>query len=309
MSAAAPAGRMPDFLVIGAGKSGTTSLHHYLDQHPDVFLIREPRESNFFALEGTTPDFRGPDGVEPFANKVSITTLEAYRAKVGEAGDARAAGEKCPLYLYDPRAPENIRRHVPDVRLVAILRQPAERAWSAYLHARRGGGETLAFADALAAEPERIAANWGPLYRYRDLGFYGRQLERYRALFPADRIEVVLHDDLRADPHGTLAGLFRFLDVDPDVAIDTSQRLQAGGVPRSRAVHGFLARRRSPLKRLLKAVTPKRARGAARRRLQKANRARPALPDAERRDLMAGYAEDLERLEAALGRDLSAWRA
>src|SRR5437867_4308222 len=121
--------RLPTFLVIGAARSGTTALYLYLRQHPNVFMSRD-KETNFFAFEGEALDFRGP-GAE-FVNN-SVVTLNAYLRLFADAPENAAIGEASPLYLYSLHAAERIHARLPDVRLIAILRNPIEQAYSHYL--------------------------------------------------------------------------------------------------------------------------------------------------------------------------------
>ena len=170
-------GRLPNFLVIGAGKSGTTSLYYYLRQHPEIFMspVKEP---GFFALEGHPLDFRGPG--DERLRETTATTLESYEKLFSEARGESAVGESSVLYLYDGNAHESIARHIPDVKLLAVLRNPVDRAYSAFLHRTRDGYETCAtFEEALAAEPQRAADGWYYGWRYREYGFYHRSLVRY----------------------------------------------------------------------------------------------------------------------------------
>src|ERR1051325_6146140 len=140
---------MPNFLVIGAVKSGTTALHRYLKQHPDIFMST-PKELRFFPFEDRPPDFRGPGDAEDM--KPAVKSIGDYRARFAEGARHPARGESSPLYLYYPRSAERLRHHIPDAKLIAILRHPADRAYSQYLMKVRDGHERLDFAAALDAE-------------------------------------------------------------------------------------------------------------------------------------------------------------
>ena len=151
----------PSFLIVGAQKSGTTSLYHYLSQHPQVFMssVKEP---NFFAFEGQQVDYRGPAGQPASINLYSVTDWDDYQRLFADAGAAVALGEASTLYMAVPGTAERIRQRIPDVRIIAILRDPVDRAFSSYLHCRRTGREPYAeFETALQHERERIADNWG----------------------------------------------------------------------------------------------------------------------------------------------------
>jgi hypothetical protein len=296
---------MPTFLVIGAAKSGTTALWTYLRQHPDVFMpaFKEPQ---FFAFaEGKRPEFGGPRATIGRA----ITSRDAYEALFAEAGDAMAVGEASNLYLYVEDAPQRIARALPDVRLLAILRQPADRAFSSYQHLKRQGREPApTFEAALALEGDRIREGWGFLWRYRDLGYYGRQLQRYVDQVPRERLMVHLYEDFVSDPQATLRRTFEFIGVDPSFRPDLSVRPNRGGVPRP-GWRGAVLSRRNPLRRMVAKVVPSRARRQARAAADRRALAREAIDPATRARLTDDFAEDIAALETLLQRDLGAWRA
>ncbi len=300
---------LPNFLLIGAGKAGTTSLYHYLGQHPEVYMspVKEPK---FFAVEGGVPDYRGPGDREVWERSAAtraVADLEGYRALFGGVRDEKAVGEASPVYLCNPEAPGRIRRCMPGARLIAVLRDPAERAYSAYLHQLRDGRETLGLAEALAAEEERTKANWAPGWQYAREGFYYRNLVRYYELFGGERIRVYLYEDLRADPSRLVRDVFGFLGVDESFVPDISLRHNVSGVPRSRFLMALL-KRPNPIKDALKPLLPEGARKRASASLQ--NRlvsGAPPLDPAIRRELVELYREDVLALQGLIGRDLSGW--
>lgn len=179
---------LPNFLIIGAAKAGTTSLYSYLKQHPDIFMSSW-KEPKFFSLEGEKLDFQGPSQI---INTDSINNLESYLELFEGVKDETAIGEASPIYLYSPKAPANIKKYIPDAKLIVVLRHPAERAFSSFAHLIRAGYETLSFEEALEEEPQRIKEKWAPLWYYKEKGFYAQQLERYFELFDReDRKSVV----------------------------------------------------------------------------------------------------------------------
>ena len=300
-----PMNRLPTFLVIGAARSGTTALHGFLAQHPDVFMTR-PKEPNFFAFEGEQPDFKGP-GAE-FVNN-SITDPEAYQRLFDAASAERARGEASPLYLYSPQAPARIRRRVPDARLVAILRNPVEQAYSHYLYARKEMIEPLAdFEQALAAAPEREAAHWQPLFQYADFARYGLQLRRYLDLFPRSQVRLYRYERFVRDPLGVVQDIFRFIGVAPEFVPDVSRRANEGGIPRHPRLQS-LVMRPNVASRLAGAVLPHRTRRWLRDRISRANADRPEMPPGARARLVAALREDILALQEMLREDLSGWLA
>ncbi|MGH2992864.1 MAG: sulfotransferase family protein [Solirubrobacterales bacterium] len=302
---------MPNFLIIGAQKAGTTSVYRYLRQHPEIYMspLKEPR---FFAFEGENPDFHGPfrrDPDTPLAGRPrgTVTELEPYRALYAGVADETAVGEASPQYLYSEKAPGRIRHHLPDAKLIAILRDPAERAYSHFLMARREGHEPLTdFARALEAEEGRVRANWW-IGHYKRMGYYHQQLSRYCDLFEPDQIRVYLYEDLGEDPVGTMRGILRFLGVDESLVPDTYVRHNVSGTPRSRALHTLISKP-NPLKRAVTPFLP----DALRKRIFAGLRDRnlvasPPIPEAAREELTEAYRDDVLQLQRLIGRDLSGW--
>jgi hypothetical protein len=199
---------LPDFLVIGAQKAGTTAVYAYLRRHPAI-LGPFWKEVSFFDRHW----WRG----------------EAwYRGQMPLRGEGRLAGEASPSYVFHPLAPERVRAVVPDVKLIALLREPAERAYSHYQHEVALGREPLSFEDALAAEDERLRGEVDRLladprafsrawwdYTYASRGLYAEQLERWLALFPREQLLVLTTDELGARPDETYATVLAFLGAAP----------------------------------------------------------------------------------------------
>lgn len=300
--------KMPNFLIIGTGKAGTTSLYHLLRQHPQIFMspVKEP---NFFAFEGERPGFRGP-GDDRTVNRESIVRLEDYCRLFAGARSETALGEASTRYLEVPGTAARIRAHVPEARLIAILRNPVERAFASYLHHRRDGREPCAsFAEALRLEDRRTREQWG-FGQYLSGGFYHRQLQSYWDLFPASQLRIYLYDDFVAEPRATLRDLYRFLAVDDGFEADLAVPYNVSGVPRSALLDKLLTG--SSLTAAIKSALPsglrERIAGAVRAR-RNANLERPPIPPETRAWLIDAYREDVLRLQDRLGRDLSAWLA
>jgi hypothetical protein len=299
---------MPNFLVIGAQKAGTTSLYHYLKQHPEVYMspVKEP---HFFASEGADPGFRGPVPRNS-GRSLAITDLEAYRALFAGVSNETAIGEASPSYLGNPKAPGRIRRYLPEAKLIAILRNPVERAYSAYLHRVRDDRERLDFARALREEEARARANSTPGWYYKRAGFYHEQLTRYYELFEPDQIRVYLYEDLDTDPGGMLRELFAFLNVDETFVVDTSMRHGVTGIPRSRILRRFL-RGSNPAKSVLRPLARSLVRPETRIKmvttLNNMNLAKPQMSPEVREALISSYREDILKLQDLIGRDLSDW--
>jgi len=299
---------IPHFFVIGASRSGTTSLYHCLRRHPEIYLHPHRKEARFFGHWCSGLDFRGPRDEQAAATIIS--DLASYEALFREARPGQCIGDVSPVYLYLPEAARQIYQQAPAAKLVAMLRHPVERAFSSYSNLRRKGIEPLDdFDRAMQAEPERIAARWHPRWHYRSRGFYARQLERYLAWFPSEQIRIYLTDDLRHDRQAVLSDLFRFLGVDPSVKIVVPCDYHVQWHPRrwvlsrgpiaasaptaSHPAAGAVTRGTRPLMRWLGRLAFK----------------PPSLPPASRQRWLRDYREDIARLERMLMRDLSSWLA
>lgn len=301
-------GRLPTFLIIGAAKSGTTSVSRYLGHHPDVFM--SPREAPaYFACAGVQPRYAGPTAGT--ITERAVWRLSDYRRLFAGQRDQKMAGEKSTQYLWSPLAARAIRDAIPDARLIAILRNPADRAYSQFTHNLRALWEPLTdFRAALDAEPDRKKQNWSYNYLYRERGRYAEQLERYYALFPREQLLVLPYDDLVTDAAGVMRTICRHLGISDAHALPVSERHNvSAGVP----MHGLLHRvltRDSVVKSALRKVMPP---GLQRRiwwSIFRRNLAPlPAFDPALRRQLLEESANDIHKLERLIGRDLSAWRA
>lgn len=298
--------RLPDFLVIGAAKSGTTALWSFLRQHPQVFMP-ELKEPHHFAFEPdrAAPVFKGPGATI----HDSVTDRRAYAELFARAGSATAVGEASALYLYLADAAARIQAVLPDVRLVAILRQPADRAFSSYQHLKRQGREPApSFEAALALEEQRIADSWGFLWRYRDLGHYPRQLRVYLERFGPERLLVHLYDDLVRDPPAVVRRTYQFLGVDPGFEPDLFARPNVGGTPRA-GWRGRLLSRGSPVRRAASVIVPARLRRCAGALADRQALQRESIDPESRRRLTEEFRAEILELGTLLDRDTSAWLA
>lgn len=294
---------LPNFLIIGAQKSGTTSLYHYLEQHPEIYMS-PAKEVHFFDNEGGKPDFGGPPGRRPmFPNPTSI---QEYRAMFAGAKNEKAIGEATPSYMYVPEVPERIKHHMPEARLIAVLRDPAERAYSAFLHTRRSGREPLDdFESALRAEEVRIQENWHHLYHYKARGLYHEQLLRYHETFGRDNVRTYLYEDLVKDPAAIVQDICRFLGVVDSFVPDVSVRYNASGVPKNRFVSALIKKSGAAVP-ALKRVVPF---GVRQKMKGQVFAKPPPFPEETRGEQVEYYREDVLRLQDLIGRDLSGWLA
>ena len=228
--------KKPNFIIIGAMKAATTSLYTYLKQHPDIFMTKV-KEPMFFNNFNQNTDFK------VLGNKSKkVNSLLDYFSMFSSVKNESAIGEASPAYIYNENAPHLIKEHLPDVKIIAILRQPTDRAYSNFLHTKRADRENVnSFEQAIKIEKERISDNWSPLYHYIQKGFYSVQLKRYYNLFPKENIKVYLFEDVVKTPKETLKDIFKFLNVDENIEIDSSKKSNVSGTPKG--ILGFILKK------------------------------------------------------------------
>lgn len=216
--------RLPNLILLGAQKSGTSTLHEMLRTHPDVEMST-PKELGVFAWR----DWRDQ--------------LGRFEGQYTDRATVR--GEGTPLYLHDPEGPAKFRSLGEDLRFICILRHPTDRAYSQYWHSVRAGWERLPFEEAVATEPDRIRGfePWRR-YAYVTRGYYHRYVQPYQDAF-GDRLLVLGLPDLLADPRGTMRRVYEFLDLDPAPA-EQARLVRANPArrPRNMALSAFSSRLR-----------------------------------------------------------------
>ena len=299
---------MPNFLIVGAAKAGTTSLHHYLKQHPDIFMPEEVKETFFFS--GITREsFPGPGNNYYGYRAVSI--LEDYVKLFKKVQAQKAIGEACVAYLYFHHVtiPRIIDALGKDVKIIISLRHPADRAFSNYLHHVRDGLDELPFAEAIKAEPWRKQNGWWWGFEYIAVGFYFNQVKAYFDAFSHKRVFIILYDDFALSPAETMKAIFKFLDVDETFVPDMSSKHNVSGIPKNKFLQTFL-KRPHPVKSVIRPFLPSKLRRrlvAQLRNHVSANLLRPSFPLETRRALIKTYREDIVKLQDLIGRDLSQW--
>jgi Sulfotransferase domain len=243
---------LPSFLIIGAQRAGTTSLFDALRRHPDVTgpaayedFVRLRKEVHFF-------DHRFENGIDWYRSFFPLTVRRRLARRRG--GDL-VVGESTPYYLFHPEVPARVAATLPDVRLIALLRDPVERAYSHYQHRKRAGYEKLSFAKALAAEEKRLAGGdelllTDPRYRrhhynhaYFRRGLYAEQLERWLELFPREQLLVLRSEDFFAQPAETYAEALEFIGVRPSPREKFRHRNKASYAPIDPALRADLEER------------------------------------------------------------------
>ena len=292
--------QLPNFVVIGAARCGTTSLYAYLREHPQIFMSPE-KETDYFSL-GDLPPGEVPDA----ASKYRARSREEYERLFRGAGDARAVGEASPTYLFYSRSAARMQQLIPDAKLICILRDPIERAYSHYALSRKMGVELLPdFEAAVAAENESWLRDRSMRFTYVRASLYHDGLREFLVRFPRERILVLLFQDFAENPAGTMRSVYRFLGVDDRFEPDVTVRHNRSLLPRSSLVREAFSRPRR-LRRLLQRNLPPRLVTRVGNLMMHPP---PGLEPSVRARMLPRFHEEIRRLETLLDRDLSAWRS
>jgi len=298
----------PNFFIIGAPKCGTTALYSILRQHPEIYMspVKEP---HYFTFEGDAPAYPGPGG--NYFRRVAVTRPRDYLLLFAGAKDHRAIGEASPTYLGSDVAAKRIHKAAPAAKIIVLLRQPAERAYSHYQYLRFHGVETAgSFAEALQQEDIRRAEGWSKILFCRQGGYYFANLSRYYELFPREQIKVYLYEDWNGSPEAVLHDLFNFLGVDEHF-VPNIRRSNVTLIPRVHRLNR-LAQKPERIRRLLAPIAPALLHAGIIAGLQKLNRrvnlyTPPPIDPDIRKELTEGYREDILELQELIGRDLAHW--
>jgi hypothetical protein len=301
----------PTFVVIGAMRAGTTTLYYQLLNHPEVVMagVKEP---NFFAFDGEQTDLPLTDEALQRMRANSVVDAGSYHQLFLRRRGAQAVGDVSPAYLYSSVAARQIRQVVPDIRLIAILRDPVDRAYSAYFRRADVDPDPGVFVETAEREHEKMErGDKLPLYPLIKGGLYSQHLPSYLDLFSSDRRMFCIFETFWNDHLSSLEEIHRFIGVSPIPATDVPS-LNRSGVPRWSFVDQAL-RSGTRVKELTKRYLPNRAVSALVATKQAIEdwtlRESSELPEAARSYLMDTYFDtDIERVEDMLNRDLSIWR-
>jgi hypothetical protein len=289
---------LPNFIIIGAAKAGTTALYWYFAEHPDVFM--SPVKETFYFAYGLDASGQLLYG-DPDVHRFPVKTLAEYEALFAGAGGAKAIGEASPIYLECPQAAARIWARIPAARLICVLRHPVERAYSDYLMYLRRRGRQFDPATELTpgAAWARLDSRWMAVSKYHD------QLARYYELFPREQLHVLLFGDLKRQPVEAVQGMYRFVGVNASFVPDFDTPHNVGGTPASPLLERMFTSRK-----LRSALEPWMPRGAAnwfRRLRTRSMRKAPALPGELKAELTSRFRDDIIRTSHLIGRDLNHW--
>lgn len=287
---------LPNFLIIGEIKAGTTSLYKYCAEHPDIYMpsSKEPR---FFSYE--------PTNSKHFAGKsMRATTMEEYERLFDGVADETAIGEASPQYIHSLNAARRIHEHLPNAKLIACIRNPVDRIYSEYLMLARARTKTRPFIDMFNDSVR--SQSW--IFKS---SFPFQNLSRFYDLFDSSQLKIILFDDLKSNSTTVMKGVYQFLGVDASFIPDTSEIYNKGGVPKNAVLNNILLhikkKTRGQRGAAIKAILPQPIISYVRKLNQRNMQKAPSLTPQERQEVAAYYQDDIVKLQKLLGRDLSAW--
>jgi hypothetical protein len=299
----------PDFLIVGAPKAGTSALHAALALHPDIFMTT-PKEPKYWLCDDAPPPHWGGPG-DRHSQQEWVWRRNDYEALFHPAGPRQLRGESTPFYLWSRSAQRRIAENLPDVKLVVVVRDPIDRAYSNWMHLWCEGLEPVSgFLDAFGKEEERIRRGYAPFWRYRELGLYGEQVAHLYQYVDPDRVLIVRYRRLVDDPAGAVDKVARFLGVREgqvaEIPRDNSRTfVEPGWRPRilGPAVRaGFWAGQFAPPE-VWRTLQPHATRHLSGRR----GGHRPRLTPEQRSELLPAFADDIKLLASVTGGVYDDW--
>ncbi|NNF02596.1 MAG: sulfotransferase [Bacteroidia bacterium] len=311
--------KKPNFFIIGAAKAGTTSLSHYLSAHPNIFIspIKEP---HYFSRKEIEPKairsivrkkLEGVDIIKyledlktPTMHNFYFRDWETYRKLYESVSSEKIIGECSTSYLWSKTAAQEIFKTTPNAKILAILRNPVDRAYSHYLMEKRLFAKTDSFEADLRKDKELGDRTWEVFPMYYELGNYYSQLKRYYDIFPAENIKVIIYDDFKEDREGTLLDIYGFLGVRPDENVDLSKEYNRGSVPRNK-IAGW-ALKNSGLKKTLQKSLNYETKELIKRIIY-SDTDKEIMPTEIQDALYNYYRPEIDNLQKLIDRDLSYW--
>lgn len=311
--------KLPTFLVVGAVKAGTTSLHEYLNQHSEIFMS-PVKETNFFSdadmlFDKFNVDYKQDidhnldkylDG--PMDKKIHIAhvrTWQQYQKLFRDVKDQKAIGEISNSYLYCPNTASAIHAQLPDVKIVMILRNPIDRLFSQYLmNLKLGKIITKDLLQEIQNDQNKKDKGWGVSHLYLEVGKYYSQVKKYFDMFSRNQVHVILYDDYKRDPAAVMQKLFAFIGVDAGFSLDMSLKYNEAGVPRFGKLNYWLTQ--TGIYGLSKKLFPDSLKSRIKSLIYTKDNI-PVISADEKKWLINYYTEDVEKLEKLLGVSLQNW--
>jgi len=283
--------RKIDFICAGAQKSGTTTLFNMLSQHPSVYM---PRRKELYFFDDERNFKKG---------------YIWYESLFEEDSDLQVKGDITPDYILFPKCAKRILNYNPDVKILIMLRNPADRAFSHYQMKKRDTEENKSFSEALKSEAERTGRGYRSMmkYSYLQRGFYYKQLKPYFDLFPPENIKIIIFEEFIKDIINHMGEIEMFLEIPCVMKYDLSKKTNEGYLPKRRYIAYIKRHLIRPVRGIYNKVIPQKIREKVSHATDAGILPKENLAADIRTRLMAIYHDDIKNLENLINRDLSLW--
>ena len=310
---------LPTFIVVGANKGGTTSIYHYLKQHPEVFVspVKEPHyfssdiDVNLFKREFAQNKLQD---VEKFVSgdmkqeyhAAFIRDFELYKKLFRNVTTQKAIGELSTSYLFSKVAASEIKRAIPDCKIIICLRNPVERAYSHYrMNLWTGNSNEFDFYKALVEDFNHDPKVWGNAHLYTEIGLYFEQVKRYIDTFGKNNVKIIFTEDMKKNGLQVIKELYEFIGVDGSFNPDTSKKYNEVYTPKYKNFTWLL--NKTGIRPLMKKLSPRMIKNIFVKIFYKGKGEKSEIPVEAKEFLNSKFSEDVKKLSALLNKDLTHW--
>tara|TARA_B100001758_G_scaffold105218_1_gene90113 strand:+ start:27977 stop:28861 length:885 start_codon:yes stop_codon:yes gene_type:complete len=293
---------LPNFLIVGASKCGTTALYYYLKQHPEISFpdLKEPKY--FSSINAKFPH----EGIGDISvDKYAVRSFDEYSSLFSNIQNVRV-GEASPdtMYYYN-KTVEEIKEKLGDIPIIIALRDPVRRAFSAYMYLKRDSREKLSFIDSLMEEEKRLSANWDFIWGYKSCGLYFDQVKKFKDNFT--NVKIILQEELKNNTAAIIEEIYSFLNVDVNFKTDVSISHNISGIPNN-LVSRFLLSRNNGLSTTIREIMKKLMPRNLLEKVTNRSLTKHKISAKEIEFLKPYFHDDICKLEKIIGKDLSSWK-
>ncbi|MFD1020180.1 sulfotransferase domain-containing protein [Thalassobacillus hwangdonensis] len=292
----------PNLFIVGAAKSATTTIYIHLQKHEDIFFS-EVKEPKYLSRPYKEFPMRGPG--DDVSEKEEISSKEVYFDLFSNRKE-KYLGEASVDYLYYYHTAKEIHNLNPKAKIIICIRNPVDRAYSAYWHLKNDEREALSFEDALKEEENRIKNNYEFIWHYKNAGLYYEQVKAYIETFGKENVHILMQEEISQDIKGSINNILEFLGLGKITFEIDNIKNNPSGIPKSKIINKFV-RNQNQFKNLLKFIVPKSFRQKVKAKILSKNYTKTTMDQKIRSQLTRYYTDDIKELEHLINKDLSKW--